>query len=207
MKRRGATTEALTFVIVIGFVCLTVFVIGIFPHIDKGNLSASDLANIGSAIATISTSLATILIAYFAMKSNEQARESADKTNQIAENIERERTRPRVVSEFIYKDKNICVEVRNDGFGLAKDIEVELPYQVVSITGFGAKFPLNYPITLLPPSRKKIAILMDREEFFKAHKKLEFKIEVSYKDTMDRKYKDSFFYDLTPDMYLGLSDG
>ena len=133
MKRRGATTEALAFVIVVGFVCVTVFVTGIFPHVNfviDGNLSVSDITNIISAIATGFASLATILIAYFAMKSNEQARESADKTNQIAENIERERTRPRIVFEGFFQAKFVWLKVKNRGLTPARNVTIKTPLKI-----------------------------------------------------------------------------
>ena len=137
---------------------------------------------------------ATVIIAYFMWL-----------TVNVTQRLEKERMRPLVVSDFIYKDGHICVEVRNDGLGLAKDVNVKFPDQVVAGSG-GDYFPLSSPITLLSPSKTKFVRLKRIEEFSSICENLECNIKVSYKDTVGKKYKDSFLHDLTPVMQ-GLSDG
>ena len=115
-----------------------------------------------------------------------------------AQRHEKERTRPRVVFDFVFEDRCVFVEVRNDGQLPAINVEIKAPSSIIKAGTSGeAEFPFKYPITYLAAASKKRALLTASMTFFQRYDPPKFPIKVTYKDNMRKKYSETIFHDLT----------
>ena len=211
MGKDNIAIEALLFVTVIVLVCLEVFFAGVFHQIESmlnDSLATTDKATILSAAATTLSAAATsfaayttAFIAYLTFKSNKRAKESAIKTQQLTEKLEREKLRPRVVFDFVYNEehRHIYAEIRNEGLTSARNITFKIPPEIIEDGKHGDKyeFPYKYPIPFLSPNSAKSSLLTQSDKFFEKHKDPQFTIKAFYEDTIGTKYSETIVHDLT----------
>ena len=188
--------DPIVFVALVVFTSWIVHVIGTItlPDIkisDSGSLTASDIATIVSAVATII--IARIMWV----------------TVRVTQRLEKEKRRPRIVFDFDFDqdDKHLYVEVRNEGLTSATDINFEIPDEIKEVGRYKTpkegerEFAFVYPISFLSPSDKKKTLLTpEGVKFLNSQKELVFEVGVSYTDAMDKdneKYKETITHDLT----------